>query len=123
MERKIYECVCGKRLSYDEVRAHSLVCPKINRFESSLSHNDSVPFTIDELLLKYGIKPAPKNRLFKSLHQPQSVTKRISYRSSIVFGTLFVSIGLSFLFGFSKYWPIIIIALILAFIFPLPKRK
>ncbi|HEX9897178.1 MAG TPA: hypothetical protein VGA85_05930 [Dehalococcoidales bacterium] len=107
MERKIYECVCGKRLSYDEVRAHLRVCPKIHLQEQPQNFS-SLP--VEEQLLKLGIKPVPRR-------------KSNPLRSSIVFGALFVSLGISFLLGISKYYPVIIIATFLAFLIPLPQKK
>jgi hypothetical protein len=96
MERKIYECICGHRFSYDEVRAHLRVCPKIYSQEP-LPQNFS-SFSTEEQLLKLGIKLVPRR-------------KSNPLRSSIVMGIMFIAVGTSFLLGISDFYPLIIIAI------------
>lgn len=96
MQRKIYECICGKRFSYDEVRAHLRVCPKIHSQEPLPQNFSSL--TTEEQLLRLGIKPVPRRR-----SSPM--------RSSIVMGIMFITLGVSVALGISTYYPLLIIAI------------
>ncbi len=56
-----------------------------------------------------------------SIHQSRPPSR--SYRGSVVFGTLLISLGISLIMGISKYYPIIIIAAVLSIVIPLPKKE
>ena len=101
--QKYVECLkCGKLIPYEELAEHS----KMHSEEQSSASESESPFNsqgiTEEQIVRMGYRPLPKHRT--------------SEFGALIVGVILISLGIAFLLGIGRYWPIIPIAIGLVYI-------